>query len=128
MSSTIVHGQLIRYVIVGLASNLVCYLIYLGLVELGSDPKLAMSLLYMVGVLQTFAFNKRWTFKQKGLLRSSFYRYCTVYALGYLFNLGMLYLLVDRLAYPHQLVQAGMILVLAVMLFLAQKFWVFRQL
>jgi putative flippase GtrA len=111
---------------VGLASNLVCYLVYLGLTRLGMNPKLAMSVLYSVGVLQTFVFNKLWTFKHDGVVRTAFYRYCTVYGLGYLFNLTSLYVLVDRLGYPHQVIQGMMIMLVASMLFLAQKFWVFR--
>jgi len=35
--------------------------------------------------------------------------------------------MVDRLSYPHKVVQAGLILVLAIALFLAQKFWVFDK-
>lgn len=126
MALTHVQRQLLRYGLVGLASNALCYLVYLGLTHAGLSPKISMSLLYALGVLQTFLFNKRWTFEHDGAGRAVFYRYCAAYGLGYLFNLAMLYLLVDRLAYPHQVVQGLMILVLAAMLFLAQKFWVFR--
>ena len=126
MAITLVQQQFIRYSVVGLASNLLCYLVYLGLTKLGMNPKLAMSLLYALGVMQTFVFNKRWTFEHAGPRRTVFYRYCTAYGLGYLFNLAVLYLTVDLLGYPHQLIQGIMILTLAMMLFLAQKFWVFR--
>ncbi len=126
MTLTTVQRQLLRYAVVGLASNLVCYLVYLGLTALGMNPKLAMTILYGVGVAQTFVFNKRWTFEHGGARGPVFYRYCTAYFLGYLFNLAVLYVLVDRLGQPHQLVQGVMILVLAALLFLAQKFWVFR--
>ncbi|MCC2970841.1 GtrA family protein [Massilia sp. IC2-476] len=118
--------QFARYVVVGLASNFLCYLAYLGLGKAGMDPKLAMSILYCVGVLQTFVFNRRWTFGQTGMARTSFLRYCAAYGAGYLVNLAALYLLIDRYGYPHQIVQAVMILVVAAMLFAAQKFWVFR--
>jgi putative flippase GtrA len=123
---TLVQRQLIRYSVVGLASNLLCYLVYLALTGLGMNPKLAMSVLYCVSVLHTFVFNKRWTFEHGGARRTVFYRYCAAYGLGYLFNLTVLYLLVDRIGYPHQIVQGVLILSLALMLFLAQKFWVFR--
>ena len=42
-------------------------------------------------------------------------------------NMLVLVLLVDRAGYPHLWVQGAMILVLAVMLFLMQKLWVFRE-
>lgn len=126
MSINVLQGQFARYVVVGLASNLLCYLIYLTLNELGMDPKLAMTILYAVGVVQTFFFNKRWTFRQDGAVPAAFYRYCTVYGLGYLLNLGVLYVSVDLYGYPHEIVQAVMIVVIAILLFLSQKYWVFR--
>lgn len=126
MTLTPVQRQLMRYVIVGLASNLACYLVYLALVSLALNPKLAMSITYGVGVLQTFVFNKRWTFQHGAAQDSAFYRYCSAYGAGYLLNLAVLYVLVDCYGVAHQLVQATMIVVLAIMLFLAQKFWVFR--
>lgn len=126
MSISPLHRQLIRYAVVGLMSNLLCYLAYLGLARLGMDPKLSMSVLYCVGVMQTFVFNRKWTFEHSGAQRTVFSRYCAAYGIGYLLNLSVLYVMVDLQGYPHQLIQGVMILVLAGMLFLAQKFWVFR--
>ena len=126
MSADATLGQFIRYATVGLASNLVLYLAYLALTAAGIEAKLAMTLLYMLGVVQTFAFNKRWSFRHAGVRGPAFVRYCASYALGYLINLGALLVFVDRLGYPHQIVQGVMILTLAILLFLLQKFWVFR--
>lgn len=119
-------SQFIRYATVGLASNLVLYLAYLALTAAGFESKVAMSLLYLLGVVQTFGFNRRWSFRHGGMRGPAFVRYCTTYALGYLINLGVLMLLVDWLGLPHQIVQGGAILTLAVLLFLLQKYWVFR--
>jgi putative flippase GtrA len=127
MATNLVYGQFVRYVVVGVVSNLLCYLVYLGLNEAGLGHKLAMSILYAVGVAQTFAFNRRWTFKHDSAFSSSFYRYCALYGAGYLLNLLVLYWLVDLQGFPHQIVQGVMILALAVLLFLGQKFWVFRS-
>ena len=120
-------GQLIRYGIVGLASNAVGYLLYLAITAAGMEHKLAMTLLYAVGVAQTFIFNKRWSFRHAGAHGTALVRYCIAYASGYFINLATLFILVDRLHYAHQIVQGVMILALAVMLFILQKFWVFRS-
>jgi putative flippase GtrA len=122
---TDVQRQFFRYAMVGLGSNLVCYLIYLGLTRMGVGPKLAMSLLYAAGVLQTFVFNKQWTFEHGGAHSTVFFRYCIAYGLGYLINIGALFVMVDLFGYRHELVQIVMILSLAIMLFVLQKFWVF---
>jgi putative flippase GtrA len=118
--------QFARYALTGLASNLFLYLVYLALTTGGMDPKSSMSLLYALGVAQTFLFNKRWAFRHDGMHGPAFARYCISYGLGYAINLLVLILLVDRMGFPHQLVQGVMVLTLAVMLFLLQKFWVFR--
>lgn len=119
-------SQFARYALVGLASNLFLYLAYLALTTAGMEHKLSMSLLYVLGVALTFLFNKRWSFRHGGLHGPAFARYCISYGSGYAINLLVLILLVDHMGYPHEIVQGVMVLSLAVMLFLLQKFWVFR--
>jgi putative flippase GtrA len=120
------HLQSIRFMTVGLASNLVLFVLYLLLTTLGVSPKLAMTILFAMGAMQTFIFNKRWTFAHRGLIQASFSKYVAVYSFAYLLNLTALLVLVDNLGYPHQVVQGVMILSIALMLFVLQKFWVFR--
>ena len=119
--------QVMRYGIVGLSTNALGYVLYLGLTALGMGPKLAMSLLYMVGVLQTFVFNKSWTFRYVGQGRAAFQRHVVLYAAGYGINLLLLAMLVDTLHWPHQWVMAGLVVLMAVFFFVGQKYWVFRQ-
>jgi putative flippase GtrA len=122
-----VRVQFIRYALVGLASNALLYGFYIALTSIGTEPKLAMTLLYALGVAQSFVFNKRWSFRHGGRFRPTFARYCATYAVGYVINFFALLLLADRLGFPHQLVQGIMIVLLAFMLFALQKLWVFRD-
>jgi putative flippase GtrA len=119
-------AQFLRFAVVGLISNAALYLAYLGLTHQGLGPKPAMTVTYLAGVLQTFVFNRRWTFDHDGPGHSALLRYATVYALGYFFNLAALYLLVGRLGMPHEGVQAGAIIGIAVFTFVLQRYWVFR--
>ena len=119
--------QLVRFGIVGVASNGVLYLAYLALTYLGMEHKVAMTLLYAIGVLQTFVFNKRWSYRHRGAATAAFIRYGIVYLCGYASNLAVLFVLVDHLGYPHQLVQGAMIITLAILTFLSLKLWVFAQ-
>ena len=116
----------IRFVIVGLASNVLLYVLYLMLTVAGVNYKYAMTLLFVAGTVQTFLFNKHWTFAHQGHLHASFLKYVAVYSLAYLLNLMALMILVDNLGHPHQAIQGMMILIVALMLFLLQKHWVFR--
>ena len=121
------HLQLSRYVVVGLASNSIGYLLYILLTYIGMGHKSAMSLLYAVGVAQTFYFNRSWTFGHNGVVSHTLLRYIAAYAFGYTLNLVALMLLVDRWGWPHLWVQGMMIFLLAGMLFLLQRYWVFRS-
>ena len=51
MSAQATLGQFVRYATVGLASNVVLYLAYLALTATGVGAKLAMSVLYLLGVV-----------------------------------------------------------------------------
>lgn len=118
--------QFFRYVLVGLASNGVIYLVYILLTSLGMGPKVAMSLLYGVGGLQTFVFNRKWSFQFGGAAAPALVRYALLYAAGYVLQLLALMLLVDRAGLPHQWVMGALVLTMAVFLFVGQKVWVFN--
>jgi putative flippase GtrA len=114
-----------RFVVVGLVSNGLLYLAYLVLTTLGTGPKVAMTLLYLVGVLQTFAPQRRWTFRHAGRGDEAFVRYLAAYAFCYALQWSILYVLVDRHGFDHALIQGGAIIAIAVTMFLVQKYWVF---
>jgi putative flippase GtrA len=119
--------QALRYGLVGLSSNIILYLLYLLITTLGVGHKSAMTSLFALGVVQTFIFNKRWTFAHQGFLKPSFVKYVAAYSFAYLLNLAALLVFVDHFRFPHQLIQGVMTLTLALMLFLLQKLWVFRS-
>lgn len=124
---TDVWTQAWRFGIVGIVSNVALFLVYLLLTRLGLGPKVAMTLVYGAGVLQTFVFNRRWSFEDEGHWAPSLVRYVVVYALGYFLNLAVLLVFVDALHLPHEWVQAITILAVAAVVFLLQRYWVFRQ-
>lgn len=114
-----------RYGVVGLGSNAILFLCYLFFTARGMGPKTAMSLLYAIGVLQTFLLNRTWTFGHRGNVPVSLVKYGACYALGYVFNWFMLFVLVDRLGWPHRSTQAALVVSTAALLFVLQKQWVF---
>ncbi|MFS0758104.1 GtrA family protein [Noviherbaspirillum sp. 1P10PC] len=117
--------QAMRFAVVGIASNALGFCWYLLLTWLGMGPKTAMSLLYLIGTLQTFVFNKRWSFQYHGTDKMVLVRYLATYGFGYALNLVMLIILVDYANLPHLIVQATMIVAVAGLTFILQKFWVF---
>ena len=117
--------QLIRYAIVGIASNLVGYCIYLLLSAFVFPPKVTMTLLYFVGTVFGFIGNRRFTFNHQGKLSRAAGLYSLVHLLGWMMNFALLYILSDLLGYPHQIVQAVAIILVAGYLFIALRFVVF---
>ena len=119
-------AQFARFVAVGVASNVVLYLLYILATSLGVGHKTAMTVLYVLGVLQTFVANRSWSFRHGGAARQAFVRYLAAYLFAYLVNLGVMHVMVDRASYSDRWVQGCMVIVVAAMMFLLQKFWVFR--
>ena len=116
-----------RYGLVGIASNFAGYITYLLVTFLGVTPVVTMSILYATSAAIGFWGNKKLTFSHEGNVLSAGIRYILAHCLGYLINLAVLVVMVDRLGYAHQWVQAVAILIVAAYLFVALKFFVFKR-
>jgi putative flippase GtrA len=117
--------QFVRYATIGVLSNALLYGGYLLLTMRGIGHKTAMSLVYLGGILITFSFNRHWTFSYEGRTDGALFRYFSTYVTGYVFNFSALWVLTDFGGFPHQAVQAVLILLTAALIFLLQKVWVF---
>jgi len=116
-----------RYATVGLAANGAAYFAYIALCLAGIGNKSAMTLCFVGSVLLSFALNRNWSFKSTSPVRRALPRYAAVYVGGYLLNLLGLIAFVDWLGFRHEIVQAFMIAFIAVLLFAAQRSWVFPE-
>jgi putative flippase GtrA len=120
-------ASLVRFAIVGVASNAALYIAYLGLTAAGIGHKIAMTLVFGVGIAVTFVVNRAWSFQSRRRAGGAFARYVMTYVAGYALNLAALVALVDVAGYRHELVQLAMIVVVAVVMFLLQRYWVFAE-
>jgi putative flippase GtrA len=119
--------RVLRFGAVGLASNAVGYLIYLLITFLGAGPKTTMTVLYAIGATIGYFGNRRFTFGFRGDHLKAVLRYGIAHLAGFALNYALLFTLVDIYGYPHQLVQAAAIFIVAGFLLLAFTFFVFRQ-
>jgi len=117
--------QLIRYGVVGVISNLTIYFFYLFITYLSVEPKTAMTLMYIIGALIGFVLNRKWTFAHFGESARAAFRYVLAHLFGYVLNFLILFTFVDRLGCAHQWVQAMAIIIVAGVLFLIFKYYVF---
>jgi putative flippase GtrA len=56
-------GEIVRFVLVGVKSNILYVVIYVGLTFLGVDHRIALTVVYGFGILYMFVFNKYYVFR-----------------------------------------------------------------
>jgi len=117
--------QFFFYALIGVITNVLGYATYLTLTYLSGAPKLTMTALYLVGASIGFLANRRFTFRHDGGIGVTGVRYVLVQVAGYLLNLVLLLLFVDWFDFPHQIVQAIAIVVVAIFLFVVLRIFVF---
>ena len=120
-------NQLISYSIIGIISNTFGYLSYLLITYFGGTPKSTMTLMYIMVATASFLSNRTLTFFHHGSLIGSGIRFTIAHLLGYTLNLTILFVMVDIFEYAHKYIQAGAIFIVDAFLFLALKFFVFKQ-
>ena len=119
------NRQFLRYATVGGAANIMGYLLYFLFTQTGASPVVAISILYPIMISLSFVLNRRWSFASKRSWLVPAVKYVISYAACYGLNVGLLALFSGRLGFPHLAVQALAIPVIATLLFLAQRYWVF---
>jgi len=72
--------------------------------------------------MQTYFFNKNWTFSYKDTHNHTKLKYLTSYGLGYLL---ILLIFADIFLLPHGIIQGFSIIIVAIFSFIMQKYWVF---
>jgi putative flippase GtrA len=120
-----VRAQFIRYVLVGLGLNAALYVTYLLLTWRIMGSEAAMTITFSVGVLLSFLANRRITFRHRGDQLAALLRFLACYAILYLIDFIALWVFAGRMGFAHQIVQGGVILVLPLLAFTIQKYWVF---
>jgi putative flippase GtrA len=118
--------QFFRYLVVGAAANGAGYLVFFVLTAVGLDSVAAISILYPTQIALAFVLNRRWAFGHEGKVPVAMIKYVVAYAACYLLNVAALKLFADHMGLSHLAVQACAVVVLACLLFLVQRYWVFR--
>jgi putative flippase GtrA len=121
-----IRKQFVRYLLIGGLSNGLGYVLYIGLTLLGVNPLFSMSVVYLTSSMIAFTANRAWTFESNQGTGATVIRYILVQFLGYVTNLSMLALLHHGLGLPHYLVQLTAIGVVAIMMFLLSRCYVFN--
>jgi putative flippase GtrA len=127
LSSSEIWFESLRFAIVGIKSNILYYALYVLLSLMGTPPKVAVTMVFLFGIAYTFWFNKSFVFRNKGAARRQVIAYVGVYLVAWALNLLLLEILVTHLQLNHYLVQAALIFVIAILIFLSLKLLVFGE-
>ena len=111
--------------VVGILNNLVGYLIYLLITWFWLDPKIVVTLMYPISAVTAYLGHARYSFSYNGSHSLSVVRYVIAHLIGYSTNVGMLFIFWNRFGYPHQIVQAVSIIVVAAILFFLFRYLFF---
>lgn len=119
--------QFFKSSIVSFFNNLFGYFVFIIITNFGFEPKLVMTILYLISTLLSFFWLRKWVFTNiNGLtVVNQVCRFYFVYLIGYLINLGLLVCFTDKAGYPYQYVQAAAVIVIAIFFFIMFKTFVF---
>lgn len=104
-----------RYGIVGLATNLSLYLVFLLLLGLGVSPVMSAGLCYALGVAMSYLLNRRWTFGSNDSHGRDLPKFLLAYGVGFASTLLTISLLLFWL--PAELAQILNIGITAVVIY-----------
>ena len=126
-NSSDILRRVFRYGIAGVINNLWSYLIYLLITWVWLEPKVAVTLMYPISAITGYFVHAKYSFESDAVNRYVFIRYGVAHLVGYFANIILLFILSDLLGYPHQLVQAVAIVLIAGILFILFRYYVFSQ-
>ena len=126
LTKRLAQHKLARFIVVGVANNLVGYGAFVALSLLGVPAIPAMTVSYSVGMVISFIGNRKWTFGHRGSLIPTLVRFAAANLVGYGVNLALLWIFVSELGFPQIPVQFFATGCVALCTFLMMRLWVFR--
>ncbi|MBP3461171.1 MAG: GtrA family protein [Bacilli bacterium] len=119
--------QQIRFLFVGGLNTIVGYGSFALLLLTGMNYLLANTISYIIGVIHSYIWNRKFTFKSKNKSILELIKFVSVYVVNYLIGLGSLYILVDILKIDKYLAGALNLVITTLISWFGHKYFSFRQ-
>ncbi|WP_243821198.1 GtrA family protein [Bacillus thuringiensis] len=110
--------KFLKFSLVGILNTLITMISYIALVSISINYLIANCFAYLIGVINSYYWNKNWVFEFKNKKVSLFLKFLTVNLIVLIFNTIILFILVDKLFS----ISVGMI-----MNFSLHKLWTFNK-
>ncbi|QWG58879.1 GtrA family protein [Bacillus mycoides] len=119
--------KLLKFGLVGIFNTLITFISFTVLVKFEMNYLIANTIGFLLGVANSYYWNKNWVFKSNNKSMSVFFKFLTVNLIVLAFNTLSLFILVDKLAFNTSIAQIFAIGVGMIMNFFLNKIWTFNQ-
>lgn len=118
-----------RFAVVGAANTLVDFAVFTLLAQvMGANVYLSQALGYGAGILNSYTFNRSWTFRARGRFFSpALVRFLALNLTMLALSTGLMFLAIDLGGMPKFLAKIAVTGVTMVVNFLVSRLWVFRD-
>jgi len=118
--------QLIKFSLVGILNTVIGYAVFF-IASLFMNYIVALIIAHVVGVTNSFFWNKYWVFRSDGNKIVEFLKFYSIYALVLIVNIILLYYLVSVLQFEPQISQLVLLPILTIITYLGHKHWSFYK-
>ncbi|MCY8953221.1 MULTISPECIES: GtrA family protein [Bacillus] len=119
--------KFLKFSLIGILNTLITMISYITLVKVGINYLTANCFAYLIGVINSYYWNKNWVFEFKNKEISLFLKFLTVNLIVLIFNTITLFILVDKLFINKFISQLFSINVGMIMNFFLHKLWTFNK-
>jgi putative flippase GtrA len=119
--------QWLRFAAVGSGNTLLSWSAYAVLARAGLAYAVASAIAFVLGALNSYALNRRWTFRSRGRCAPELLRFSVVQAVGLVLDVSLLWLLTHDARVHHLLAQALVFPAASAVTFVLSRRWAFAQ-
>jgi putative flippase GtrA len=122
-------GQFIKYGLVGAINTLITAVVLFVLQNVfGVSYKISNASGYIAGFFNSFAMNRRWTFKasQRSTIKQ-FFRFTAVFGISYLIQLGLVVIFIDLLSMNKNMAQLLGMVFYTLISYISNKLFTFKD-
>ncbi|MBJ8152842.1 GtrA family protein [Bacillus cereus] len=119
--------KFLKFSLIGILNTFITIISYIALVKVGINYLTANYFAYLIGVINSYYWNKNWVFEFKNKEISLFLKFLIVNIIVLTFNTINLFILVDKLFINKFISQLVSISVGMIMNFFLNKLWTFNK-
>ncbi|MBC6973131.1 GtrA family protein [Bacillus sp. Xin] len=119
--------KFLKFSLIGVLNTLITIISYIFLIKIGMNYLIANCFAYLIGVANSYYWNKNWVFESENKDVSLFFKFLTVNLIVLTFNTISLFILVDKFFINKFISQLFSIGVGMIMNFFLNKIWTFNK-